>query len=106
MTVTIIAKADGDPKKLGVMLGLGENFFVDASGAPVAIVRADFSYEDLANGNLRMPRGSEGGAVEQWIPGGYLPEGIPEAVFNTHPSATGSDPSVGGSWGSFSPFRL
>lgn len=102
----IIAQADGDPKRLGVMLGLGEDFFVDAAGNSVAITRADFSYEELANGNLRMPRGDEGGAGSMWIPGGYLPEGIPEAVFSTHRGATGSDPSVGGTWGSFSRFQL
>lgn len=102
----IITQADGDPKRLGVMLGLGEHFFVDDSGAAVRITRADFSADELANGNLRMPRGDEGGAGSMWIPGGYLPEGIPESVFSTHPGATGADPSVGGSWGSFSPFRL
>jgi hypothetical protein len=100
----IIDRAGGDPKKLGTMLGLGEDFFVDGDGNPVDIVRADFSYEDIANGNLRMPRGDEGGANAQWIPGGYLPEGIPEAVFNVDPGATGADPSSGGSFGSYVPF--
>lgn len=86
----IIRQADGDPKKLGEALGLGENFFVDKNGNAVDIVRADFSYEDIANGNLRMPRGDEAGANAQWIPGGYLPEGIPEAVFNVSDRGTGS----------------
>lgn len=99
-------EAGNDPGKLGQMLGLGENFFVDGDGNAVDVVRADFSYEDIANGNLRMPRGDEGGANAQWIPGGYLPEGIPEAVFNVHPDASGADPSVGGSFGSFTPFRV
>lgn len=85
----IIKQADGDPKRLGEMLGLGENFFVDADGNAVEIVRADFSYDDIANGNVRMPRGNEGGANAQWIPGGYLPEGIPEAVFNISDIRTG-----------------
>lgn len=101
----IIARADGDPRRLGTMLGLGENFFVDANGAAVPITRADFSFEELAGGNLRMPRGTEAGANSQWIPGGYLPEGIPEAVFNTHPGAGPGDHGVGGSWGTFTPFR-
>lgn len=102
----IIADANGDPKKLGVMLGLGADYFVDGDGNPVDVTRADFSHEEIVNGNLRMPRGSEGGANAAWIPGGYLPEGIPEAVFDVHPGATKSDPSVGGSWGSFSPYDV
>jgi len=102
----IIQQADGDPEKLGVMLGLGENFFVDANGNAVDITRADFSYEEIVNGNLRMPRSNEAGANEAWIPGGYLPEGIPEAVLNTHPDAGRGDPSAGGTWGSYTPFRL
>lgn len=53
-----------------------------------------------------MPRGNEAGANEAWIPGGYLPEGIPEAVLNTHPDAGRGDPSAGGTWGSYTPFRL
>ena len=102
----IITQADGKPKKLGVMLGLGENFFVDGNDKPLDITRADFTYEEIINGNLRMPRGDEGGANEAWIPGGYLPEGIPESVMNTHPDATGADPSVGGTWGTYTPFTL
>lgn len=85
----IITQANGDPKRLGEMLGLGENFFVDADGNAAEIVRADFSYDEIANGNLRMPQGNEGGANAQWIPGGYLPEGIPEAVFNVSDMGTG-----------------
>lgn len=103
---SIIEQADGDPKRLGEMLGLGEGFFVDDAGNPVEIVRADFNYEDIANGELRMPRGDEGGANAQWIPGGYLPEGIPEAVFNVPSAATGADPSIGGTFGSFTPFDV
>lgn len=86
----IIKKADGDPTKLGTMLGLGENFFVDADGKAVDIIRADFDPEQLMNGNIRMPRGTEGGANAQWIPGGYLPEGIPEAVFNVSDGSGGT----------------
>ncbi|MFT3798261.1 hypothetical protein [Microbacterium sp.] len=96
----LVAQAGGDKKTLGVLLGLGEDYFDDGS----VIMRADFSYEEVLNGNLRMPRGSEGGANAQWIPGGYLPEGLPEAVFDVHPEATPSDPSVGGSWGSWNRF--
>lgn len=86
----IIRQADGDPGRLGEMLGLGREFFVDADGNAVDIVRADFNLDEITNGNLRMPRGNEGGANAQWIPGGYLPEGIPEAVFNVSSTGTGT----------------
>ncbi|MFT4215262.1 MAG: hypothetical protein QM622_10870 [Microbacterium sp.] len=94
----LIAQAGGDPEKLGVLLGLGEDFF-PADGV---VTRADFTYDELQAGDLRIPSGNEGGAdQEKWIPGGYLPEGLREAVFTTHPHATSADPSVGGTWGSF-----
>jgi hypothetical protein len=86
----IIDQAGGDPKKLGTMLGLGENFFVDKNGNAVEIIRADFTPDEITNGNIRMPQGNEGGANAQWIPGGYLPEGIPEAVVNVSDTGTGS----------------
>ncbi|WP_243231922.1 hypothetical protein [Microbacterium sp. CIAB417] len=86
----IIDQAGGDPRRLGEMLGLGEDFFVDSDGNAVDIVRADFSFEEIMNGNLRMPQGNEAGANAQWIPGGYLPEGLPEAVFNVSDMGTGT----------------
>ncbi|MFS0868096.1 hypothetical protein AB3M83_12285 [Microbacterium sp. 179-B 1A2 NHS] len=97
---SIIESAGGNRERLGEMLGLGKDFFEPGT----TIVRADFSYDEIAGGNLRMPRGNEGGANAQWIPGGYLPEGIPEAVFTVNPSSTGANPSVGGTWGQFSEF--
>ena len=30
--------------------------------------------------NLRIPSGNEGGANDQWIPGGFTSGGVPEAV--------------------------
>lgn len=40
--------------------------------------------------NLRIPTGNEGGAIGQWIPGGYTNGGIPEAVvdFSHKPPVT------------------
>ncbi|KAI1710724.1 shK domain-like domain-containing protein [Ditylenchus destructor] len=35
--------------------------------------------------HLRIPSGNEAGANELWIPGGYLPTGIPEAVIDRVP---------------------
>jgi len=37
---------------------------------------------DPINFNLRIPSGNEAGANEMWVPGGYLPEGMPEAVID------------------------
>jgi hypothetical protein len=79
----VIKEADGDPHKLSAMLGLPDDFFV---GADVQL--RDFAPEDLAG--LRMPSGNEGGTdVDHWIPGGYLPSGVPEAVIDIPGDATG-----------------
>lgn len=86
----VIRQADGDPGRLGEMLGLGRDYFVDANGKPIEVVRADFSFDEIMNGNLRMPRGNEAGANDMWIPGGYLPEGLPEAVFDISSFRTGN----------------
>jgi len=80
----VIKAADGDPRKLSDALGLPENFFV---GADVEL--RDFSPQELDG--LRMPTGNEGGTdAEKWIPGGYLPGGIPEAVIDIPETATGA----------------
>lgn len=97
---SIIDQARDNPARLGELLGLGENFFQP----PAQVVRADFSPDELANGNFRIPSGNEGGANEHWIPSGYLPEGIPEVVFDVNPLASKTDPSVGGTWGTFTEF--
>ena len=71
------------PTELAEALGLPKNFF---EGADVQL--RDFAPEDLAG--LRMPSGNEGGTdVDHWIPGGYLPSGIPEAVIDIPADATG-----------------
>lgn len=46
-----------------------------------------FSPDELTN--LRIPSGNEAGVNDNWIPGGYLPTGIPEAVIDVPESATG-----------------
>lgn len=86
-------KANGDPKELGRLLGLGENFFVDANGNAMPVTKADFSAEDVANLNLRMADGNEGfgngGANSDWIPGGLLPDGNHEAVLSIDSESQG-----------------
>ncbi len=79
---TLMANVDG-PKDLADALGLPSDFF---EGADVQL--RDFAPDDLAG--LRLPSGNEGGTdVERWIPGGYLPSGIPEAVIDIPHDATG-----------------
>lgn len=71
------------PQDLANSLGLPEDFFV---GADVQL--RDFAPHELDG--LRMPSGNEGGTdVDAWIPGGYLPSGIPEAVIDIPETATG-----------------
>lgn len=71
------------PTELAHALGLPSDFF---KGADVQL--RDFGPQDLAG--LRMPSGNEGGTdVDHWIPGGYLPSGIPEAVIDIPAGATG-----------------
>lgn len=71
------------PQDLANTLGLPEDFF---DGADVEL--RDFAPHELDG--LRMPSGNEGGTdAEKWIPGGYLPSGIPEAVIDIPAYATG-----------------
>jgi hypothetical protein len=57
-------------------LGLPEGYL---SGDDV-VVRVDIPHP--RDYDLCMPSGNEAGANEQWIPGGHLPQGTPEAVIN------------------------
>lgn len=71
------------PQDLARTLGLPENFF---AGADVEL--RDFAPHELDG--LRMPSGNEGGTdLDAWIPGGYLPSGVPEAVIDIPETATG-----------------
>jgi hypothetical protein len=71
------------PQDLSRTLGLPENFF---AGADVEL--RDFAPYELDG--LRMPSGNEGGTdLDAWIPGGYLPSGVPEAVIDIPETATG-----------------
>jgi hypothetical protein len=71
------------PAELAEALGLPSDFF---EGADVEL--RDFGPDELDG--LRMASGNEGGTDDDhWIPGGYLPSGIPEAVIDIPSSATG-----------------
>lgn len=71
------------PQDLAHALGLPSNFF---DGGDVQL--RDFGPDELSG--LSMPSGNEGGTdADKWIPGGYLPSGIPEAVIDIPHDATG-----------------
>ncbi|MGO9504261.1 MAG: hypothetical protein ACLPUO_22395 [Streptosporangiaceae bacterium] len=67
--------AKGDFAALESALGLPQGYFKDYN-----VIRVDIPHPD--DYNLRMPSGNEAGANEYWLPGGHLPEGMPEAVID------------------------
>lgn len=77
---TIIDETGGDARQLAIRLGMREDYYLDAAGNPVAVEIRNFDPSELSN--IRVPSGNEGGANPQWIPGGYLPTGDPEAVID------------------------
>lgn len=69
----MIAATQGDLRAVERELGLPDGF-LDSN----EMVRIDIAAPKEFG--LRMPSGNEAGANEQWIPGGYLPNGASEAV--------------------------
>lgn len=65
----------GDRRALEQALGLPDGYF-ETDG----VVRVDVA--EPKNFDLRIPSGNEAGANDQWIPGGFLPTGMPEAVID------------------------
>lgn len=66
----------GDLHAVEEALGLKEGFFADGG----ELKRVDIPEPDELG--LRIPSGNEAGASDLWIPGGQLPNGIPEAVID------------------------
>ena len=73
----ILAKSNGDPRKLEQALGLPEGQLDNAE-----LVRVDFNAEAMKDLDMRMPSGNEAGANELWLPGGLLPTGLNEAIID------------------------
>ncbi|MBO0679077.1 hypothetical protein JRC04_16555 [Mycolicibacterium sp. S2-37] len=71
----LMGATGGDRRALEQALGLPEGYF-DSGG----VVRVDVP--DPGNFGLRIPSGNEAGTNDQWIPGGFLPTGMPEAVID------------------------
>ncbi|MFS0895750.1 hypothetical protein [Microbacterium sp. 179-I 3D3 NHS] len=84
---TILDETGGDATQLAIRLGLDPGDFYDPHGNPWPVEIRHFEPSELEN--LRIPSGNEGGANPQWIPGGYLPAGLPEAVIDVPETATG-----------------
>ncbi|KUI25590.1 hypothetical protein AU196_22535 [Mycobacterium sp. IS-1742] len=72
---TLMETTGGDRRALEQALGLPNGYF-DVDG----VVRVDVP--EPSNFDLRIPSGNEAGANDQWIPGGFLPTGMPEAVID------------------------
>lgn len=90
----IITDTGGDARQLAERLGLDGDFFLDkVTGDPLPVEVRHFDPSELSG--LRLPNGNEGGANDHWIPGGYLPTGVPEAVIDIPSGATGINNSVG-----------
>jgi hypothetical protein len=64
----------GDSRALEQALGLPDGYFKDN------VIRVDI--QDLEPYNFRIPSGNEAGANAKWLPGGLLPQGMPEAVID------------------------
>lgn len=83
----ILDETRGNPVELAERLGLDPDTFLNANGNPIDVEVRHFEPSELTN--LRMPSGNEAGANENWIPGGGLPTGVPEAAIDVPKTATG-----------------
>lgn len=87
----ILDETGGDAHEIARRLGMDPaDFHVDRDlNKPLLDVEIrNFDPSELEN--LRIPSGNESGANTHWIPGGYLPTGVPEAVIDVPGSATGT----------------
>lgn len=83
----VLDETGGDANLVADALGIERKWFFGPDGNPVDVEIRHFDPSELTN--LRMPSGNEAGANEHWIPGGFLPTGIPEAVIDVPSSASG-----------------
>lgn len=83
----ILDETGGDARELAIRLGLDPTDFLDKNGNPLEVELRHFTPDEFDN--LRVPSGNEAGANDQWIPGGHLPTGVPEAVIDIPETATG-----------------
>ena len=72
---SLMASTGGNPRALEKELGLPDGYF-----SAYYVIRIDIP--DPGDYDLRVPSGNEAGANDQWIPGGFLPQGVSEAVID------------------------
>lgn len=95
----ILDETGGNAHEVAERLGIDAQYFHidnDLTNPLKDVEIRHFAPEELTD--LRMPSGNESGANENWIAGGYLPTGIPEAVFNVPETATGYGPNFDGDY--------
>lgn len=85
----VMNSTGGDPAKLETALGIPSGSW---QGKPLS--RIDIP--DPSSLGLRMATGTENGANEFWMPGGYTSGGVPEAVTNQIPAGSYIESPVGG----------
>ncbi|QTL40329.1 hemagglutinin repeat-containing protein [Xenorhabdus budapestensis] len=71
----ILYESKGDLRIIENKLGLDKRTLNDSDVMIIHVKRENMQ-------GLRIPSGNEGGANNQWIPGGYTSGGVPEAVMN------------------------
>jgi hypothetical protein len=71
----LMRSTQGNPRAMERSLGLPPGFLEEHN-----VLRIDVP--DPQSYNLRVPSGNEAGANSDWIPGGYLPDGLREAVID------------------------
>lgn len=86
----ILEESGADAHHVANQLGMEPSWFhIDNDlGKPLRDFEVRHFAPDELDG-LRLPTGNEAGANDHWIPGGFLPTGIPEAVFDVPSTATG-----------------
>lgn len=95
----ILDETGGNAHELAERLGIEAKYFHidnDLTKPLKDVEIRNFAPEELTN--LRIPSGNESGANDGWIPGGYLPTGVPEAVIDVPESATGYGPNFDGDY--------
>ena len=79
---TVLGKANGDISVIEKELGIPTGAWQGKGG----LYRVDV--QNPENFNLRMPSGNEAAANSEWLPGGFVPGGSPEAVTDAIPKAS------------------
>ncbi|WP_345830331.1 PAAR domain-containing protein [Erwinia sp. HDF1-3R] len=86
-TTKVIIESAGNTSKMAEQLGVSQEQLESGQ-----LLRVDFLPTEKYN--IRMPSGNEFGVNDQWLPGGRLPTGKPEAIISTKNMVEGIDYKV------------